>query len=283
LWAKLIDYMCTFSGEVKIPRYAIGKVRISAVTMDETLRLLERQVQCNKSTYICAPNVRVTIIAQKDERLCQIENKSFLSIPDGMPLVWYAKLAGIRNIGKVSGPDLMMRVLSISNKQGYSHYFYGSTKTILESMRKKLTENFGDLDIRAMVSPPFRALTDEEKDAIAEEINCLKPTFVWVGLGAPKQEFWMADMIERIDSSILVGVGAAFSFSAGKVRRPPEWVSSIGLEWLYRCLQQPITSRRFIKPFFKFSYMLAVQALCCCLKSKARFWEGKRTCQGEVK
>lgn len=263
--------MSTTHKETKTRRYAIGKVGISAITMAQTLELLDRQAKICKPAYVCVANSRVVVLSQEDEEFCRIQNNSFLTIPDGMPLVWYAKISGLSNVEKVSGIDLMMRVLSVSKKRGYNHYFYGSTEGVLRSMKINLIKKFGDLDIRGMVSPPFRPLTEQEKIATAKEINRMKPTFVWVGLGAPKQEFWMRDMMERIDSSILIGVGAAFLFAAGKVHRPPQWICRIGLEGLSRCIQQPfVIIPRFIKPFFIISGMLLRQSFHR-LSRKARF------------
>ena len=244
-----------------VGRFSVGRMRISAVNMDSALQMIDEQAQRRRSAYVCVANVRATVQAQKDREFCEIENSSFLTLPDGMPLVWYARLSRAGDVSKVSGPDIMMRSLSVSEQRGYSHYFYGSTPAILEQMKANITQRCGKLDIKAMVSPPFRPLTQDEKDETARDINRLKPTFVWVGLGAPKQEKWMRDMIDRIDSAILIGVGAAFPFAAGVVRRPPRWVSSIGLEWLFRCMQQPITAKRFIKPFFVFNGMLVARVL----------------------
>ncbi len=242
--------------ETAAPRYAIGKVRISAVTMDETLRLLDQQVQHAKSAYVCVTNVRTTILAQKDEEFKEIQNNSFLTLPDGMPLVWYAKLSGYDQVNRVSGLDLMKKVLSVSATKGYSHVFYGSTPEILGKIECNLKQLYPSVVFKGFCSPPFRQLNDGEIDDFIGHINILRPSFLWVGLGAPKQESFMDRVVGRLDGVILIGVGLAFDYSAGTVHRAPKWIQNHGFEWLYRCIQQPMKARRFIIPFFMFCVML---------------------------
>ena len=134
-----IHMTCT---ETEAPRYAIGKVRISAVTMGETLRLLDQQVQKRQSAYVCVSNMKTTLLSQKDESYCQIQNDSFLSVPDGMPLVWFARLAGVTGVERTTGPDLMIRVLEDSHINGHSHYFLGDTELTLEKMLRIIGDRY---------------------------------------------------------------------------------------------------------------------------------------------
>jgi len=227
---------------MEAPRYSIGKVRISVVTMDRTLRLLDQMVQAHKSAYICVANVETTIFAQKNEDFCHIQNASFLTLPDGQPLVWFAKLAGVKGIERVTGPDLMLKVLEVSLEKRYTHYFYGDTKETLTKMWQIISERFPSVEVKAMQAPPFRPLTDCEINETLNEINRSRPTFVWAGLGNPKQERWVAEVVDRIDSSILIGVGAAFRFLINEYSHPHPILQKLGLEGLcWRFPKNPCT------------------------------------------
>jgi len=229
------------SPEDKIPRFAIGKVRISAVTMTETLRLIDERINLGRSAYICVANVRTTVLSQTDKPYCEIQNGSFLTVPDGMPLVWFAKLAKVKNVERVVGADLMTKMLELSKEKGYSHYFLGDTESTLAKMTQIIANRYPGTIIKASFSPPFRELTDGEISNIAQEINCLKPTFVWIALGAPKQERFMARIVGQLDKSILLGVGAAFRFVIGEYKHPPKLLQMCGLEgFCWRFLSNPI-------------------------------------------
>lgn len=226
---------------MEAPRYSIGKVRISAVTMDKTLRMLDQKVQAHQSAYICVANVQTTIFAQKNVDFCSIQNNSFLTLPDGQPLVWFAKLAGVKDIERITGPDLLLKLLEASAEKRYSHFFYGDTKETLTKMRYAISERFPSIEVKAMEAPPFRPLTNCEIDETVNEINCLRPTFVWVGLGNPKQERWISEMADRIDSSILIGVGAAFRFLINEYSHPHPIFQKLGLEgFIWRFPKNPI-------------------------------------------
>jgi N-acetylglucosaminyldiphosphoundecaprenol N-acetyl-beta-D-mannosaminyltransferase len=221
-------------------RCLVGKVGISVVTMTQTLELLAQRADEGRPAYVCVTNVHATVLSQKDPGFCRIQNESFLAVPDGMPLIWYARMMGERNIERVCGPDLMAEILRISQQRRYTHYFYGDTDDTLRKMRQVIDERFPGTPIVGMHSPPFRSLTDEELDATVDEINRLRPSFVWLGLGCPKQERWIGRVFPRIESSILIGVGAAFRFLAGEYRHPPRVLQVCGLEGIFwRVLHRP--------------------------------------------
>ncbi len=227
-----------------MPRFYVGKVGISSVTMVETLRLIKDQASKMLPAYICVANVETSVLSQRDDDFCRIQNESLLTVPDGMPLIWYARIVGEKNAERVTGPCLMTKILEISPEYGYSHYFYGDTKETLLRMETKIRSLYPRAKIRGMCSPPFRPLRDDEIDGTIAEINRLKPTFVWVALGVPKQERWMARVFPHIDSSILIGVGAAFRFLTGEYQDPPKFVQICGLSGLFW------RDLRFIKWYF---------------------------------
>lgn len=147
---------------------------------------------------------------------------------------------------RTTGPDYLKEVLSISAQEGYRHYFYGSTEETLNRLQLVLKEEYPEVEVAGMYSPPFRALTDEEDREIVKLINMSNADFVWVGLGAPKQEYWMAEHQGKING-FMVGVGAAFDYLAGNIERAPMWMQKCNLEWLYRLMQEP---KRLFKRYF---------------------------------
>ncbi|WP_320041112.1 WecB/TagA/CpsF family glycosyltransferase [uncultured Desulfobacter sp.] len=242
-------------------RFSIGAVNISLVNMQTAVNAIEKKVGEKKSAYICVTNVRTSMLSQRDREYCQIQNDSYLTVPDGKPLVWFAHLLGEKSCERVCGVDLMQEIFALSAEKGYSHYFYGSTEDVLEKMELQLTDLYPGMALKGFFSPPFRELSDVEIDEFVNQINTIRPTFLWVGLGAPKQERFMKKVVLRLDGVILVGVGLAFEYIAGTVMRAPIWMQRNGLEWAYRSVQQPAKIRRFIGPFFKFLWMLFLQSV----------------------
>jgi len=221
-------------------RCHVGKLGVSVVDMSRVLGLVDEQVRSRRPAYICVTNVEATLLSQRDLEFCAIQNQSFLAVPDGMPLIWYARMMGERTIQRVTGPDLMIELLKSSGNRGYTHYFYGDTDETLHRMRRAICDKFPGATILAMHAPPFRPPTEEEIGATVAEINRLRPTFVWVGLGCPKQERWIGRVFPRIESSILIGVGAAFRFLAGDYHHPPKIIQVCGLEGIFwRALRRP--------------------------------------------
>jgi N-acetylglucosaminyldiphosphoundecaprenol N-acetyl-beta-D-mannosaminyltransferase len=168
-----------------------------------------------------------------------IYNASGLTTPDGMPLVWLAHLKGYSDVSRVYGPDLMLALCEHSIERGYAHYFYGGSSTTLEQLVANLTHHFPGLKIAGIDSPPYRPLTPDEDAKIVDKINAANPDILWVGLGAPKQERWMAAHIDRLCAPALIGVGAAFDFHAGLKPQAPRWMQQSGLEWFFRLINEP--------------------------------------------
>jgi N-acetylglucosaminyldiphosphoundecaprenol N-acetyl-beta-D-mannosaminyltransferase len=214
-------------------------VRISAIDMDSAVHRIEHWVRHRERTYVCVTGVHGLIECQRDEVLRQIHNAAGMVTPDGMPLVYLSRAAGQPHVRRVYGPDLMLAVCERTQGQGTQHFLYGSTNETLERLSTKLRERFPDLNICGSYSPPFRALTADESDSIADRINSARPDIVWVGLSTPKQERWMAANRTRLNAPVLIGVGAAFDFHAGNVRQAPRWMQASCLEWLFRMLMEP--------------------------------------------
>lgn len=213
-------------------------VHIVVTDMEKTLAQIESNLEEWRSHYICVANVHTTVTAYEDQEYRKIQNNAVMSLPDGGPLSQFSRKQGYETAERVTGPDLMKKVLAMSAEKGWRHYFYGSTEETLELLRQKLEERYPGVQIAGMMSPPFRELTPQEDACVVEEINAARPDFVWVGLGAPKQERWMAAHEGRVQA-LMVGVGAAFDYEAGNIQRAPAWMQRHNLEWLYRLLQDP--------------------------------------------
>lgn len=231
-------------------RFFIDKIGVSKVNIFKTVNLIEENLKEKELGYICVTNSRTAYLANHEQEYLDIQNNSFLTVPDGAPLVWIAHNRGLQNVGKVSGKNLMDAIFKISVEKGYSHYFYGCSQNTIDLLQKNLNEQYPGLEIKAAVSPPFQPLESYDIKGLAQEVNELNPTFFWCGLGAPKQERLMALLQPKLETTICVGVGLAFEYFAGTVKRVPNKIEKLGLEWFYRCFQQPIKARRFIVPFF---------------------------------
>ena len=229
-----------------MPVCEIMVVRIAVTDMETTVRRIEEHLDDWRGEYICVANVHTTVTAHDDPSYRAVQNGAVMALPDGGPLSQYSRRKGFAQAARVTGPDLMKEMLRESAQKHYRHYFYGSTQETLDILREKITRNYPGAVIAGMASPPFRPLTEEEDAAAVAAINEARPDFVWVGLGAPKQERWMAAHQGRVHA-LMLGVGAAFDYEAGNIRRAPRWMQRCNLEWLYRLLQDP---KRLFKRYF---------------------------------
>ena len=222
-------------------------VHIVVTDMEKTLNLIGTQLEDWRGKYICVANVHTTVTAHGDADYMRIQNGAVMALPDGGPLSQYSREKGYQGAQRVTGPDLMKEILARSAEKGWRNYFYGSTQETLDLLRKKIEERYPGAPIAGMMSPPFRDLTPREDAEIVKQINATNPDFVWVGLGAPKQERWMAAHDGRVHA-LMVGVGAAFDYEAGNIKRAPKWMQKMNLEWLYRLMQDP---KRLFKRYFE--------------------------------
>ena len=221
-----------------IPICNILGVNIAAIDMEWLVNYLNSNIKMLSGDYICVSNVHTTVTAYEDPEYLRVQNGGIMAIPDGGPLSSVGQRRGFKNMKRTTGPSLMGEIFKISAEKGYRHYFYGSTDKTLEKLYSVLTETYSGIQIAGMYSPPFRPMTEDEDKAIVERINQTEPDFVWVGLGAPKQEKWMAAHQGKVNG-LMIGVGAGFDYYAGNIKRAPEWMQKINLEWVYRLLQDP--------------------------------------------
>lgn len=222
----------------RIPTCSILGVNIAAIDMEWLVNYLDSNIRLLSGDYICVSNVHTTVTAYEDPEYLKVQNGGIMAIPDGGPLSSVGQRHGFKNMKRTTGPSLMGEIFKISAEKGYRHYFYGSTDETLERLYAALIDAYPGIQIAGMYSPPFRPMTEDEDKAIVERINETKPDFVWVGLGAPKQEKWMAAHQGRVNG-LMVGVGAGFDYYAGNIERAPDWMQKRNLEWVYRLIQDP--------------------------------------------
>ena len=214
-------------------------VHIAAVNMQTLLEFITKNIKIIQGQYICVSNVHTTVMAFDNKDYLNVQNNSILSIPDGGPLSSVGRKRGYIEMQRTTGPDLLDEILKISAEKKYKHYFYGSTNETLDKLQNEIKKKYGDVFIVGKYSPPFRTLTKEEDIQIVDNINKANPDFVWVGLGAPKQENWMYEHQNKVNA-LMIGVGAAFDYLAGNIKRAPMWMQKLNLEWLYRLMQDPV-------------------------------------------
>ncbi len=235
----------------------ILKTNINVTDMEATVDYIDTHMNELRGDYVCISNVHTTVMSYHDEKYRRVQNGAAMALPDGKPLSIVSKMRGFRNAKRVPGPDLMPEIFKLSEKRGYTHFFYGSKEETLVKLKEKLTESYPDLRIVGMYAPPFRNLSEEEDRECVEMINKTRADFIWVGLGAPKQEFWMADHKGKV-CGLMLGVGAGFDFHAGTIKRAPRWMQEWCLEWLYRILQDP---RRLLKRYASTNFSFIVHAI----------------------
>ena len=223
-----------------VPARDILGLPIAMTDYAQAMDVMDGMVARRERGYVCATAVHAVMVAQRDDEMREVLRRSTLTVPDGMPLVWAANLLGEDLSDRVYGPELMLRYCERSRDRGHRVFLYGGRdQGSLAQLALNLRLRFPGIKIVGGYSPPFRTLTEDEDRAIADQINAARPDVVWVGIGVPKQEKWMARMRDRIDAPVLAAVGAAFDFHSGRVSMAPPWMQTRGLEWTYRIAQEP--------------------------------------------
>jgi N-acetylglucosaminyldiphosphoundecaprenol N-acetyl-beta-D-mannosaminyltransferase len=213
-------------------------IKIFHVDIDGALEIIVKRIPEKRGDYFCFLNIHLVMEGVKSEQIKSVLNDSSGNLPDGMGVAWALKFLGHRFEGRVRGTDLMLKLCEYASKKNLKIYLYGNTEQTLISLREKLMKDFPGIEAIEYFSPPFRELTEQEDKEIVERINQANPDIIFVSLGAPKQEIWMAKHKGKI-KAVQLGVGAAFDFITGNVRQAPEWMQKSGLEWFYRLPQQP--------------------------------------------
>ena len=218
-----------------VPRYNVLGVGVSALTLSQARDLVVGARGRKGLGYVCLCTVHGIGEARADPALRRIFNKSWLTTPDGMPLVWM----GPAGVERVYGPDLLLAVCDAGRARGLRHFFYGGKPGVAQELATRLAARFPGLLVAGAFTPPFRELNPAEMDGLRSEVARAKPDIIWVGLGTPKQERFMAGPGRSLDAALLVGVGAAFDFHSGRVAQAPRWIQRGGLEWAFRLCTEP--------------------------------------------
>jgi N-acetylglucosaminyldiphosphoundecaprenol N-acetyl-beta-D-mannosaminyltransferase len=231
-------------------------VGISVLNLRMALAAIAGAVRDRHKGYIGVTGVHGVMEAQADASFKNILNRAFLCTPDGMPMVWMGKLHGHREMSRVYGPDLMLEVCAWSETSGCKHFFYGGADGVAEELSARLVVRFPKLQIVGCYTPPFRPLNAAEELELQQRVHAAGPDILWVGLSTPKQEKFMAEFLPKLDATLLIGVGAAFDFHAGRARQAPRWMQRSGLEWLFRLICEP---RRLGKRYLKNNPLFALK------------------------
>ena len=247
---------------VVVPRANILGVGVSAVNMPAAVRTIVGWIEGGEQHYVCVVPVHSVMDCLRDDEHRRIVNRSGMTTPDGMPMVWLCRLKGFRHVRRVYGPDLMLEMCRVSQEKKFRHYFLGGAEGVPEKLVANLTDSLPWLEVGGLYSPPFRELTPIETDEMIARINESKADILWVGLGSPKQERWMAEHIEALDVPVVIGVGAAFDFHAGVKKQAPRWMQQSGLEWLFRLASEPRRLwKRYLRANPAFVVLITLQAL----------------------
>jgi N-acetylglucosaminyldiphosphoundecaprenol N-acetyl-beta-D-mannosaminyltransferase len=222
-------------------------VGVSVINMEDAIRQCDELIRSNGRGYVCATDVHSVTEAHSDPAFRRILNRSFLTTPDGMPLVWIGRLRGHTKMRRVYGPDLLLEMCQFSVPRGYRHFFYGGKPGIADQLSDRLTALFPGLRVAGTYTPPFRHLTAVDEEQLTALVERTKPDVFWVGLGSPKQERFMAQYCGKLECRLMVGVGAAFDFHSGALKEAPRWMRNSGFQWLHRLIQEP---RRLWRRYF---------------------------------
>jgi N-acetylglucosaminyldiphosphoundecaprenol N-acetyl-beta-D-mannosaminyltransferase len=249
----------------EVERFRVLGVPVSAVNMERALARLDtliRAPQGDAAAYVCVRDVNGVVECQDDPKLLAIHEQAAMVTPDGMPIVWLGQRSGFPHVDRVYGPDLMLEVCAVSEQRGYRHYFFGGGEGVADLLAARLQQRFPGLAVVGTHCPPFRALTRAEQEGAAAAILASGANIVWIGLGSPKQERWMAEMAPLLPGRILIGVGAAFDFHAGLKRQAPRWIQRSGLEWAFRLATEPRRLwRRYLVNNTRFVALLIAEQL----------------------
>jgi N-acetylglucosaminyldiphosphoundecaprenol N-acetyl-beta-D-mannosaminyltransferase len=217
----------------------IVDIEFDFLLQDEVIHVIDTWHRAGRRDYVVLTNPHSAMMCRRDGQMREATTTAGLTLPDGVGVVLGAKLLGHGRRHRVTGPALMLALCDQGQARGYRHFFYGGAEGVAQKLVSRLTEQFPELQVAGTYCPPFREISEEEDRQVIGQINRTQPDIVWVGLGAPKQEKWIADHVGQINATALVGVGAAFDFHSGNVNWAPRWVRKCGMEWAYRLSQEP--------------------------------------------
>lgn len=246
----------------ELPRFDVLGVPVHACSFREALdRILDAKDKTGLG-YVCCCNAFGLVLAKDDPKLRDAYRRAYLATPDGMPLVWLGRHHGSRKIERVYGPDLLLAACDEGRTRGLRHYFYGGREGVAEALAETLKKRFPGLLVAGCATPPEGPESEAEFAVFEKRIAELRPDLLWIGLGAPKQELFMARRSSLLKAGLLLGVGAAFDFHSGRVKQAPRWVQRSGFEWLHRLCREPRRlAGRYLLTTPRFAWGVALQLL----------------------
>lgn len=243
------------------PRVNVLGVGVHPLTMAQALATIDRWITAGRKRYVCLAPVHNVLNCVRDQDLRTVFNRSGLTTPDGMPLVWICRARGYPHTERVYGPDLMAALCRHSAQTGYTQYFYGGEAGVAQETARVLEERYAGLRVAGAHAPPFGELSEQQRNDELARLNRARPDIVWVAIGSPRQERWMAAHLDRVDTKVMIGVGAAFDFITGRKPQAPRWMQRTGLEWLFRLAAEPRRLWRRYLEYPRFVVLLTLQAL----------------------
>lgn len=255
---------------MKQPLSAIDRAKIrvnilgvgaSPITMADAIMIIEHWIQNRTKNYICVMPAHSVMDCLEDKAVRRVFNNSGMTTPDGMAIVWLLKLHGYHFVERVYGPDLMVAMLKETQSTRRRHFLLGGTEEVQVKLQEKIHSLFPNSLISGNYSPTFGPITQLENEKIIQEVNKANADILWVGLGSPKQEKWMAENLHKVNAPVLIGVGAAFDFISGNKPQAPLWIQRSGLEWLFRLISEPARLwKRYIR-YPKFVILVLLQLI----------------------
>jgi len=222
-----------------LPRANVLGTGVHAVNLDQAAGIIEAAVDANRNGYVCVTGIHGVMEARRNASFRTALAQAMLVVPDGVPTVWVGRLQGHDKMKRVFGPDLMMEICRRSVFSRHTHFLYGGNAGVAESLKQNLENQFPGIRIIGTYTPPFRPLTAAERGGLQGLMLEFAPDYFWVGLSTPKQEQFMAENSGLLNCKIMLGVGAAFDIHTGRIQDAPDWIKSLGLQWLHRLCQEP--------------------------------------------
>jgi N-acetylglucosaminyldiphosphoundecaprenol N-acetyl-beta-D-mannosaminyltransferase len=236
-------------------------VRAHALDIASAKSLFHTAIKRHHKGYVCFASVHGVMEAQSDPSLMKIYEDAMVVAPDGMPLVWVGRMQG-HTMERVAGPEMMLEIMGGDEFRGCTHFLCGGEPGMAEELRDKLVVRFPHLKICGVFTPPFRPMKFDEERVLIEAVHRAQPDIIWVGLGAPKQEHFMARYLPLLDTTLMMGVGAAFLLHTGRISDSPRWIKRAGLQWAHRLAQEPTRLwRRYLLRNPSFIVRVALQFL----------------------
>lgn len=235
-------------------------ISVEALDMEHTLERIAIHLEERRKGYVCMAGVHGIMEAYRDPRLASVYAGSAMTVPDGMPTVWVGRWQGCKWMQRVAGPDLMLEVFRRKEFASCTHFLYGGKDGVAQELRERLMRRFPCVRIAGAYTPPFRDLNVTEEQALIALVRQLKPDIIWVGISTPRQERFMQRYLRQLDTTLMFGVGAAFDFHTGRLRDSPQWVKTIGMQWLHRLMQDPRRLwKRYLRNNSAFLWHIALQ------------------------